>query len=294
MLMDTSELSLTSAFSRENLETEDPHRFSLYVSLIRVGISISFAGLGASIISLILFAPSLVSVPLGQTGKVLLGLFTSIVSFKIYQLFKLSNTTVLAAGRTVVGVDSLWRKSTRTTTRRIVVIILSVILSPSVLVGGFTVFGFVTDSTSGYTDGVLSELGTGGEVTLFISILAFNAGIVTISLGLLLVFWALLTPLRSALYRGFRFGKIKSKMVIYDWIENLSGVSLYTPPEKICDKCFSTSFKMGIENDEPKKFLLLCSHCGRQYGTISNLEKLNHDADPKRFMKPSPPKFHQD
>lgn len=274
--MDFSQLSLSVALSRENLQTEDPERFTLYASLIRVGLSISFGALAIFLIVLVVFAPSIMPGPFGQTRTTLFGLLSSAISYKIYRVSKVSNSTVLTAGRGAVGPDSLWRKSTKTTFRRVVSSLVALLISPLALYIGFLALDIISKSTSSYREGMLADLGPAAEFSLLGSVFAFNAGILTISLGCLLVFWSLTTPSRSALIRGYRCLRLQFITLIFRSLERISGVSQYTEPEMICGECFSSSFRVRRNVNGQSEYELVCSRCKRPFAGIKEYEEYKY------------------
>lgn len=273
--MNFPQLSLSVALSRENLQTEDPERFTLYVSLIRVGLSISFGALAIFLIVLIVFAPSLIATPFGQTGTTLFGLLSSAISYKIYRASKISNSTFLTAGRKTVGPDNLWRKSTKTTVRRVGSSLVALLTAPFALYVGSKALDFVLRSTSSYREGMLSTLGEPAKSLFLVSVLALNAGILTISLGCVLVFWSLITPLRSAVMRGYRCLRLQSITLIYCSLERISGVSQYKPDE-ICEECFSSSFRLRRNEGGHSEYELVCSRCKRPFAGVKEYEEYEY------------------
>lgn len=276
MSMDITQLSLSVALSRENLQSEDPQRFTLYASLIRVGLSISFGALAIFLIVLLVFAPSLMAVPFGETGTTLFGLISSAISYKIYRISKVSNSTVLTAGRDAIGPDNLWRKSTKSAARRVVSSVVALLMAPLVLFLGVKVLETISRSTAPYSEGMLSGIGTVAELPLLVSVFAFNAGTLTISLGCVLVFWSLITPLRSALMRGYRYYRLQSIIRIYRALERISGVSHYEKPEKMCEECFSSSFRLRKNTDGQSEYELVCSRCKRPFAGLQEVEEYKY------------------
>jgi len=274
--MDLSELSLSVALSRENLQTEDPERFTLYASLIRVGLSTSFGAFAVFLIVLILFVPSMTSSPIGQTGTTVFGLLSSAISYKIYRAIKISNSTVLTAGRKAVGPDSLWRKSTRTTARRAGTSLVALLSAPTAVYLGFRALDFVLSSTASYQEGMFSTLGEPIKLLLVIAVFAFDLGILTISLGCMLVFGSLLTPLRSAIMRGYRYLRLQVILVTYRNLERITGLSPLAEPEKICERCFSSSFKVREDTDRLSEYELACSRCKRPVAEVNEYEEYKH------------------
>lgn len=292
--MDITQLSLSVALSMENLKRENPQRFTLYASLVRVGLSISFGALAIFLIVLLVFAPSLMAVPFGQTGTTLFGLISSAISYKIYRASKVSNSTVLTAGRDTVGPDNLWRRSTKSTARRAISSVVALLIAPLALFLGVRALDLIITFTAPYSDGMLSDLGTVAELSFLLSVLAFNAGILTISLGCVLVFWSLITPLRSALMRGYRYWRLQSTTWIYQVLERISGVSHYEKPEKICEECFSSSFRLRKNVDGLSEYELVCSRCMRPFAPLKEFEeykygeeakKASHSGEPQRSIQ---------
>jgi|GEM_PF-4367270 len=270
--MDISQLTLSEVLSRKNLQTEDPGRFTLYTSLIRVGLSIVFGSLAIFLIVLIVFAPSLIETPFGQTGTIIFGLLSSAISYKIYKAIKVSNSTVLTAGRDPVGPDTLWKKATKTTGRRLSSSLAALLIVPIAVFVMLLAMDFVLASVSSYGEGVLSPLGEPAKLSIIISVLSFDIGIITISLGCILVFWSLITPFRSALARGYRFLRLRSIIAIYHSFERITGISKYGEPEIICEECFSSSFTLRRNEEGLSNYELRCSRCKRPSALIDEYE----------------------
>lgn len=277
--MDISELSFLAAISRDNLQREKEGRFTLYSSLIRVGICTTFASLAVFLIVLIVVAPSLITVPLGETGTVLFGLLSSAISYKIYRAIKVSNSTVLAAGRGVATPDRLWKKSTKTTSRRVVSSLIFLVTAPIAPYVGLKFLDFVSMSTASYREGFLSDLSWGAELIVVLSVIAFNAGLLTIALGCLLLFWSLTTPFRSAVMRSYRYLRLQLIRAIYRGVERVSGVSQYSDPEKICDACFSASFRLQSNDDGLTEYELVCARCMRRFATLQDYQEPSRGAE---------------
>lgn len=274
--MDLSELSLSNALSRENLQTEDPERFTLYTSLIRVGLSTSFGAFAVFLIVLILFVPSLTSTPFGQTGTTVFGLLSSAISYRIYRAIKISNSTVLTAGRKTVGPDNLWRKSTKTTIRRTGTSLVALLSAPTAVYLGFRALDFVLSSTASYQEGMFSTLGEPAKLLLVTAVFAFDMGILTISLGCVLVFGSLLTPLRSAVMRGYRYLRLRGILLLYRSLERITGSSQLTEPEKVCERCFSSSFRVRENTDGISEYELICSRCKRPFAGVNEYEEYKY------------------
>lgn len=266
---------LKEFYKKAESRAEENSEFERYFDLIRVGTSVMFAGLGAMIISVLLFAPTLSFFPYGRHGQVLIGIPTSIAAFKIYGVLKLSNKTVLSVGKESSEDNRIQKIVTESATSRLLLSLGAIFIAYFLLALLFATLILWTESTGYSADGISAEVASGMGPLFPIIVIIFGLGTVVNLSGVILAAWALTKPFRVFIVSVYRIVDYRTKVFMYNKIEDASGISHYQEPDFICNYCYNTSFKLVGNNGESEGYEAICMVCTEKYNTPLQEESLS-------------------
>lgn len=253
--------TLRDLYSKSEKRTVGFPGIGLSKLLIRVGLSIVFSAIALFTIILILFAPTFRSLPIGRSGQVLLGVVGSAVAFKLYRLFKLSNSTIISSRP-----EDLLFRTEMTPSSRFLHILFSVVFTVAVPISGLYIWYKLEDLAR--TIQIPSTI----EFFLLVFLLLTEVGFVVIFVGCFLVLEASTRPLRVLMFTLYRKAK-------YHALERLSRFkfmkSLYDGPDLVCESCYNTTFEIHRPRpDFDHDYRIECSKCTEPYGGAT-IEKIS-------------------
>jgi hypothetical protein len=275
--MEPSDSSFSEALSSgSNLGAD--RTFSLYFSLVRVGLSILSASFAVGAIVVLLYAPTLLKSQLSLAERVGLSILTSAAAFKLVKFFRFSNTTVLKAGSERAGGNPIWGKITESKIRMGASILVFIILSALIVLLGLAVIDIVPAETSEFQEGSLSDLGPLGKLILNMSSVAFVVGVIFSSVGFALLIWTVLIPVRSSVLRGYYYIRYRLIIVSRSFINTISDVHVVEPSEHICSNCFYDKFRVQSNEvfspeDISGDYSLVCGRCNEELGTVDSINE---------------------
>ncbi|WP_152436475.1 hypothetical protein [Halosimplex carlsbadense] len=255
--------------------TDDDLGISLYVNLVRVGVSLILAAFGFLTITLLLFAPSFPFLPYGRFTQVLLGVIGSTIALKMYNFLKVSHTTFLKAGRESDGKDILLEKLTKSPFRRYFSTVLSIAIASVIPVLAVYLLGTWSESTM--SGGLLHDFSSELQFLILIGLIGTEMGLMTTFVGFTFLFWALSTPMRLAVVYYYRYLKFDVILRVSKTLQSYLGIELYTKPAVICETCYNSKFKIVSSDDG--EFLLQCTKCSDGLSEEVDLESIGVETD---------------
>lgn len=273
--------SIEDVYKEISASSSEGFKFSIYFSLVRVGLVVLAASGMLFTISMLLFAPTFSFIPYGRSGQVLLGIVGTAFAVKIYNLYKLSSRTFLIAGRDPVGGGGgkIWRSTSKSSMRRFISSILFFILAINILSGTLYLFAKWNQATGYNADGFFAKLNPELDFLLFISVFLLLLGGILIFSGFILAAWILSTIFRSFFLIFYWRLKNKAVRLLFDRIEKYTGISLSAESKVICPICYNNSFKFrGNRSQYNVDYEIRCSQCSNDLDSVySSVKRKSND-----------------
>lgn len=228
----------------------------MVANLMRTGIALIMASTLLGSMILVLFAPTLPFLPISGMERVGAGFLSSYISYRLYKAFRISNIALLQMGQVTGGMENQpW-------SGKLIILFLSlvlIVLSP--IIGALS----VKKVDELIIQGLLSDAGFLLKLSVLSTIVIYGIGITILFTGASLMIIAVLTPYRAFLFVLYRIFKRNIFTSVSNAFEYISGVSLYTEPDIVCEKCFTSNFIFEQLKYDNELYVAICANCSKTY-----------------------------